>query len=97
MRASPSQIFWGPPKVCPSGKVSAGAHDNSIGVPGLPAYRKGPSVGISISKKIRFYKTVQNFLKKVHVNLFINKVYYVYIDLHKHIYIPNQAIRAAKC
>ena len=28
------------------------------------AQRKGPSVGIFISKKIRFYKAVQNFLKK---------------------------------
>ena len=26
---------------------------------------KGPSVGIFISKKIRFYKAVQNFLKNV--------------------------------
>ena len=61
------------------------------------AQRKGPSVGIFISKKIRFYKAVQNFLKtNFFVNLLINKVYYVYIDLHKHIYIPNQAIRVAK-
>ena len=28
------------------------------------AQRKGPSVGIFISKKIRFYRAVQNFLKK---------------------------------
>ena len=30
----------------------------------VSAQRKGPSVGIFISKKIRFYKAVQNFLKK---------------------------------
>ena len=63
----------------------------------VSAQRKGPSVGIFIRKKIRFYKAVQNFLKKnFFVNLLINKVYYVYIDLHKHIYIPNPAIRVAK-
>ena len=45
--------------------------------------RKGSSVGIFISKKIRFYKAVQNFLKKyLFVNLLINIVYYVYIDLY---------------
>ena len=56
-----------------------------------------PSVKIVISKKIRFYKAVQNFPKKIFfVNLLINKVYYVYIDLHKQSYIPNQAIRIAK-
>ena len=48
-----------------------------------PAERKGPSVGIFISKKMRFYKAVQNFPKKCfHVNLLINIVYYVYIDLY---------------
>ena len=46
---------------------------------------------------MRFYKADQNFLKKnFYVNLLINIVYYVYIDLYKHIYIPNQAIRVAK-
>ena len=30
----------------------------------VSAQQKGPSVGIFISKKIRFYKAVQNFLKK---------------------------------
>ena len=34
---------------------------------GLSAQRKGPSVGIFISKKIRFYKAVQNFLKKTYI------------------------------
>ena len=63
----------------------------------VSAQRKGPSVGIFISKKIRFYKTVQNFLKKIFfVNMLINIVYYVYIDLYIHICIPNQAIRVAK-
>ena len=51
----------------------------------VPAQRKGPSVGILISKKIRFYKAVQNFLKKVFfVNLLINIVYCVYINLYIH-------------
>ena len=31
-----------------------------------------------------------------YVNLLINIVYYAYIDLNIHIYIPNQAIRVAK-
>ena len=35
---------------------------------------KGPSVGIFISKKIYFYKVVQNFLKKMfYVNLLLFK------------------------
>ena len=56
----------------------------------VSAQRKGPSVGICISKKIRFYKAVQNFLKKnFFVNLLLNIVYYIYIDLHIHIFIPN--------
>ena len=56
----------------------------------VSAQRKGPSVGIFISKEIRFYKAVQNFLKKIFfVNLLINIVYYVYIDLYIHIFIPN--------
>ena len=49
----------------------------------VSAQRKGPTVGIFISKKIRFYKAVQNFLKKIFfVNLLINIVYYVYTDLY---------------
>ena len=49
----------------------------------MSAQRKGPSVGIFISKKIRFCKAVQNFLKKIFfVNLLINIVYYVYINLY---------------
>ena len=56
----------------------------------VSAQRKGPSVGIFISKKIRFYKAIQNFLKKIFfVNLLINIVYYVYIDLYIYIFIPN--------
>ena len=45
----------------------------------------GPSVGISISKKIRFYKAVQNFQKKNNffVYLLINIVYYVGRDATK--------------
>ena len=31
----------------------------------VSAQRKGPSIGIFIRKKIRFYKAVQNFLKKI--------------------------------
>ena len=42
---------------------------------------------------IKLYKIFWNFF---YVNLLINIVYYVYIDLCRHIYIPNQAIRAAK-
>ena len=54
---------------------------------------KEPSVGIFISKKIHFYKAVQNFQKYFfHVNLLRNIVYYVYIDLYIHTYTPNQAI-----
>ena len=30
----------------------------------VSAQQKGPSVGILIGKKIRFYKAAQNFLKK---------------------------------
>ena len=53
--------------------------------------------GIFITKKIRFCKAVQNFLKKFFcVYLLINIVYYVYINLFIHIYIPKQAIRVAK-
>ena len=38
----------------------------------------GPSVGIFFSKKIRFYKAVQNFLEIIFwVNLLKNIVYYV--------------------
>ena len=56
----------------------------------VSAQRKGPSVGIFISKKIRFYKAVQNFLRKIFfVNLLIIIVYYVYIDLYIHIFISN--------
>ena len=56
---------------------------------------KGTFVGIFVSKKIHFYKAVQNILKFFsNVNLLIN---IVYIDLYTHIYIvPNQAICVAK-
>ena len=58
---------------------------------------KGRSVRIFISKKIRFYKAVQNFPQNnFFVNLLINIVYYLYIYLYLHIYIPNQAICVAK-
>ena len=30
----------------------------------IPVQRKGPCVGIFLSGKIRFYRAVQNFLKK---------------------------------
>ena len=41
----------------------------------VSAQRKGPSVGIFISKKIRFHKAVQNFQKKIFfVTLLINIV-----------------------
>ena len=39
----------------------------------VSAQRKGPSVGIFISKKIRFYKAVQNFLKKFFICEFVCK------------------------
>ena len=56
----------------------------------VSAQRKGPSVGIFISKRIRFYEAVQNFLKKIFfVNLLTNIVYCVYIDLYIHIFRPN--------
>ena len=47
---------------------------------------KQTSIGIFISKKIRFSKAVQNF-----VNLRINIVYYACVDII-HIYIANQEI-----
>ena len=56
----------------------------------VSAQQKGPSVGIFISKKIRFYEAVQNFLKNFFfLNLLINIDYYVHIDLFIHIFIPN--------
>ena len=47
---------------------------------------KGTFLGILISKKMRFYKAVQNFLKIFfYVKLLMNIVYFVYIDLSIHI------------
>ena len=39
----------------------------------VSAQRKGPSVGIFICKKLRFYKAVQNFLKKYFLGEFAYK------------------------
>ena len=39
---------------------------------------------------------MQKFKKQFYKNLLINIVYYAYIDLYIHIYIPNQEICAAK-
>ena len=61
---------------------------------------KGTCAGIFISKKMRFYEVVQNFLKNFCcVNLLITIAYYkslTYISCNIHNYVPNQAISVAK-
>ena len=56
---------------------------------------KGTFRGDFYCYKAASIKLCKIFQKKIYLNLLTNIVYYVYIDLYIHIYIPNQAIRVA--